>query len=109
MVEPLDHTRKTREFSPAQPYPPRDMIAPTSRSNVAIRPLVAADRAAYNAFLTAAVQAHPDTLRIAASDVASAPFDTEPADATVTFAAAAADGAWMGVVSIERERGRVKR
>jgi ribosomal protein S18 acetylase RimI-like enzyme len=74
-----------------------------------IRPLAGADGAAYNSFLTAALRAHPDTLRIAVLDIASAPFITEPTPDATTFAAFAEGGAWMGVVSIEREQGREKR
>jgi RimJ/RimL family protein N-acetyltransferase len=70
--------------------------------------LVAEDAPAYNAFLTRGVREHPDTLRISERDIAAAPFRTAPTDGA-TFAARALDGAWLGVVTVEREQGREKR
>lgn len=75
----------------------------------ALRVLTAADATAYNAFLREGVLAHPDTLRIAPSDIAAAPFKTDASADGCTFAAQAADGSWLGVVTVEREAGREKR
>lgn len=73
-----------------------------------VRTLGAADAAAYNALLTRGVRQHPDTLRIAEADIAERPFDTSETSESATFAAFA-DGALVGTVAVERERGRVKR
>jgi GNAT superfamily N-acetyltransferase len=81
---------------------------PPALSN-AILEIAGAHQASYNAFLTAAVEAHPDTLRISARDIAAAPFSTEPNADRGTFAAIADDGTWLGVVTIEREGEREKR
>jgi NAD(P)H-dependent FMN reductase/ribosomal protein S18 acetylase RimI-like enzyme len=67
------------------------------------------DAADYNAFLLAGIAAHPDTLRIAAADVESAPFTPEETTETVTLVARNAEQKWLGVVTVERERGRQKR
>ncbi|HVY28388.1 MAG TPA: N-acetyltransferase [Polyangiaceae bacterium] len=75
----------------------------------ALRVLTSADAAAYNAFLSEGVLAHPDTLRISPGDIARAPFKTEGGAEGCTFAACADDGTWLGVVTVEREAGREKR
>jgi ribosomal protein S18 acetylase RimI-like enzyme len=67
------------------------------------------DADAYNEFLLRGVSAHPDTLRIAASDIAAAPFETERGSDRATFVARSPNGKWLGVVSVERETGREKR
>jgi GNAT superfamily N-acetyltransferase len=75
----------------------------------ALRPLEPSDAAAYNAFLRQGVLAHPDTLRISAADIDAAPFKTLDTSEGCTLAAVAADGDWLGVVTVERESGREKR
>lgn len=67
------------------------------------------DAAAYNKLLLAGLAAHPDTLRIAAADIESAPFATLATAETATLVARDAQGQWLGVVTIEREQGRQKR
>lgn len=74
-----------------------------------IEPLSAADAEAYNAFLLRGVQAHPDTLRISPRDIAAVPFKTASGAEGSTFVARRPDGAWLGVVTVEREEGREKR
>lgn len=86
-----------------QPQPAR------SREDLHIAAATADDSDAYNAFLLRGIAAHPDTLRIAAQDVAAAPFSTVPSEDSQTLVARDAAGRWVGVVSVERERGRQKR
>jgi NAD(P)H-dependent FMN reductase/GNAT superfamily N-acetyltransferase len=76
---------------------------------VQIGPARTEDAATYSAFLLAGVAAHPDTLRIAEVDIQAAPFSTEPTADSVTLVARDAAGRWLGVASVERERGRAKR
>ena len=86
------------------------VVEPARASAIRIRRLEAADAAAYNAFFTDGTRAHPDSLRITGGDIAASPFSTEPTPEATTFAAIAKDAdAWLGVVSVERERGREKR
>ncbi len=66
------------------------------------------DAARYNAFLSEAVERHPDTLRIARDEIVTSPFSTNLTDDTITFVAKRGDE-WLGVCSVERERGRAKR
>jgi GNAT superfamily N-acetyltransferase len=81
------------------------MASPT----FSLRALVDDDAPAYNAFLLQGVEQHPDTLRISPADIAAQPFKT-PRDAdSATFVAVAADGSWLGVVTVERETARSKR
>jgi ribosomal protein S18 acetylase RimI-like enzyme len=77
--------------------------------HLSIRALTQADAGAYNAFFERGVQAHPDTLRIAPEDFATAPFSTTPTADALTLAAVRDDGTWLGVVTVEREGGRAKR
>ena len=79
------------------------------RPDVQITALGLRDSAAYNTFLLAGIAAHPDTLRIAAADVESAPFTTEETPETVTLLARSAEDKWLGFITVERERGRQKR
>jgi len=75
-----------------------------------LRTLGPEDAAEYNRFLRAGVLAHPDTLRISASDIDRAPFKTDHGTESSTFLAYDSEsGAWLGVVSVEREAGREKR
>jgi ribosomal protein S18 acetylase RimI-like enzyme len=74
-----------------------------------LQALSAPDAAKYNAFLTRGVRQHPDTLRIAEADILAVPFTTEPTADSVTFVAVHGDGAFLGTVAVERERGREKR
>lgn len=74
-----------------------------------LRTLRADEADRYNAFFAAAARAHPDTLRIAPEDIAATPFATAPDEEGVTFVAEAEDGTWLGVGTIERDRGRAKR
>jgi ribosomal protein S18 acetylase RimI-like enzyme len=71
--------------------------------------LGADDSAAYNAFLQRGVEQHPDTLRISAADIREQPFSSAPSADGVTFAALGDGDRWLGVVTLERERGRQKR
>jgi len=77
--------------------------------DLSIRALTDVDGAAYNAFFERGVRTHPDTLRIAGEDFATLPFSTTSTDDAVTFAAVRDDGTWLGVVTVEREGGRMKR
>jgi len=70
--------------------------------------LNAEDAPAYNAFLTRGVQQHTDTLRISPRDIEAAPFATASPE-SATFVARGQEGAWHGVVTVEREQGREKR
>jgi GNAT superfamily N-acetyltransferase len=79
-----------------------------ARLSFEIAQLGAADAGAYNAFLTRGVREHPDTLRISERDIASSPFHIASTEGA-TFVARAPDGAWQGVVTVEREQGREKR
>jgi GNAT superfamily N-acetyltransferase len=74
-----------------------------------LRALTRDDAPAYNSFLLRGVEQHPDTLRISPADIAAQPFETAHAGDSTTFAAMGADGNWLGVVTVERERGRSKR
>lgn len=87
----------------------QNLTAAAPRPAVAITALGRHDSAAYNTFLLTGLAAHPDTLRIAAADVESAPFTTEENSATATLVARSSAEKWLGVVTIERERGRQKR
>lgn len=82
---------------------------PRSAPTVHIDVLGPTDAAAYNRFLLAGVNAHPDTLRIAAADIEAAPFATLATAETATLVARDAQGTFCGVVTIEREQGRQKR
>lgn len=77
-------------------------------SRMTLRVLDGSDADRYNAFFTEGARAHPDTLRIAPEDVAMAPFSTAATEESATFVAEA-DGVWLGVGTVERERGRMKR
>ncbi len=90
--------RRSRGLAPTPPHP-----------EVFITALGLRDSAEYNAFLLAGIAAHPDTLRIAAADVVATPFTTEETPDTVTLVARNADARWLGVITIQRERGRHKR
>jgi GNAT superfamily N-acetyltransferase len=81
------------------------MGAPT----FSLRALTCDDAPAYNAFLLRGVEQHPDTLRVSPADITAHPFETAHVSDGVTFAAVAADGCWLGVVTVERERARSKR
>jgi RimJ/RimL family protein N-acetyltransferase len=82
---------------------------PETAVPITIRPLSAADAEGYNAFFRQGALAHPDTLRISPADIAEAPFKTEHGSDGATFVAQSAEGTWLGVVTVERERGREKR
>jgi GNAT superfamily N-acetyltransferase len=79
-----------------------------ARLSFELTQLAAEDAPAYNAFLARGVREHPDTLRISESDIAAVPFRTASAEGA-TFVARDPDGAWLGVVTVEREQGREKR
>lgn len=68
-----------------------------------------ADAPRYNELLRRGVREHGDTLRIAESDISTAPFTTASSEGSATFVAVTAEGAWAGTVAVERERGRKKR
>jgi RimJ/RimL family protein N-acetyltransferase len=78
-------------------------------TDLELRALAAADSEAYNAFFRRGALAHPDTLRISPADIAAAPFQTAASERGCTLLAEAADGRWLGVVTLERETGREKR
>jgi L-amino acid N-acyltransferase YncA len=79
------------------------------RSDYRIEELGAADAARYNAFLSEGCERHPDTLRIAPGDIAAVPFATAASSEGCSLVARAASGEWLGVGTLERERGREKR
>lgn len=87
----------------------REAVVSRPAQAVQIAVATAEDAPAYNAFLRRGIAAHPDTLRIAIDDIDRAPFSTEPSADGQTFVACASDARWLGVVTIERERGRHKR
>lgn len=74
-----------------------------------IAPLSPDDAPAYNAFFSRGAAEHPDTLRISPADIAAAPFATKHGVDGATLLAKDAEGAWLGVVTVEREPGREKR
>jgi len=80
---------------------------------IALRLLRATDGPAYAEYFARGTLSHPDTLRIAPSDFAQAPFSVEPTADAATFAAVELDASgvdrWLGVGAVERERGRIKR
>lgn len=71
--------------------------------------LAAEDAQAYNDFFAQGAVAHPDTLRISPADIEAAPFRTVHPAGGATLVAMDAAGAWLGVVTLEREAGREKR
>lgn len=73
-----------------------------------VRKLEAAETAPYNAYFADGARLHPRTLRIAPEDVTAAPFVVVGPD-RVTLVALDSAGAWLGVGSLERELGRIKR
>ncbi len=75
---------------------------------VLIKPLETEDAARYNAYFLEGIRAHPSTLRIDAADITSSPFVTTPTAERQTVVARNSER-WLGVGSIERELGRVKR
>lgn len=85
--------------------PRDDRPAPSYR----IATLDADDAPAYNEFLRRGILAHPDTLRIAESDVLATPFATADTEDGATLVACADDGRWLGVVTVQRESDRQKR
>ncbi len=78
-------------------------------SSYRIATLAAEDAPAYHEFLRRGLLAHPDTLRIAAEDLLSAPFSTADTPEGATLVACDDDGRWLGVVAVQRESGRKKR
>jgi RimJ/RimL family protein N-acetyltransferase len=73
-----------------------------------LRALIDADESAYNDFLARGVAEHPTLFRIDAGDFRERPFPTAASDDGCTVLAH--DGArWLGVGTIEREQGRVRR
>jgi ribosomal protein S18 acetylase RimI-like enzyme len=80
-----------------------------ARPSFSITELFPADAADYNAFLRRGLEQHPDTLRIAIDDQQAAPFETPNGAEGASFVAKSPSGDWLGVVTLERERGRLKR
>ncbi|RYZ06439.1 MAG: GNAT family N-acetyltransferase [Myxococcales bacterium] len=78
-------------------------------SDVNIYELSPEDARAYNEFFAAGAARHPDTLRISPADVRAAPFERMSSADGVTLAGRDDLGAWLGVVTLERELGREKR
>ena len=73
-----------------------------------LRILTADDQDAYNAFLARGVAQHPKLFRVDPADFRERPFSTEPSGEGFTLLAH--DGErWLGVATLEREQGRVKR
>lgn len=68
-----------------------------------------ADAPRYCEFLLEGVRAHSDALRISPEDILSAPFRLEHGSEGATLVALDERGAWLGVVTVEREQGRSKR
>lgn len=82
---------------------------PRESSAVRIVPLTSAEGPRYNAFLSEGCARHPDTLRIAPEDIATAPFVLSDSGESCTLVALAETGEWLGVGTVEREVGRAKR
>jgi ribosomal protein S18 acetylase RimI-like enzyme len=78
-------------------------------SGLTVRALTASEAPRYNAFFAEGARAHPDTLRIAPEDIEASPFSTAESAEGATFVAEAGDGRWLGVGTVEREGGRMKR
>jgi len=76
---------------------------------LSVTALATDDAEAYNDFFRRGARAHPDTLRISPSDIDAAPFRTVHPLGGATLVARDAAGAWLGVVTLERESGREKR
>lgn len=74
-----------------------------------VSPLDASAGERYNSFLLQGIERHPDTLRIAASDIAAQPFVTLPSPNGATFVAQTSAGLWCGTVCVQRETERAKR
>jgi ribosomal protein S18 acetylase RimI-like enzyme len=74
-----------------------------------LRALTGYEATAYNTFFADGARAHPDTLRITPADMAAKPFATAETEDAITLVAHESQGAWLGVVSVERELGREKR
>ncbi|HVR21454.1 MAG TPA: GNAT family N-acetyltransferase [Polyangiaceae bacterium] len=73
-----------------------------------LRILTADDHDAYNAFFAHGAARYPAHFRIDPADFRDRPFPTEPSG--VGYTLVAHDGArWLGVATLEREQGRVKR
>lgn len=90
-------------------YPVSMAFAPRAATEYRITRLFREDAHRYNDFLRAACVQHPDTLRFAPADVDAAPFSVPSADEGCTLLALSPSGDWLGVGSVERERGREKR
>jgi ribosomal protein S18 acetylase RimI-like enzyme len=80
-----------------------------STPDLTVRALTVSEAVRYNAFFAEGARAHPDTLRIAPEDIEASPFSTAESEDGATFVAEAGDGTWLGVGTVERERGRMKR
>jgi GNAT superfamily N-acetyltransferase len=75
----------------------------------AVRRLRGDEAGRYNEMFALGTEAHPDTLRITRQDIVAAPFSTEASADAVSLVAMTTEGSWLGVVAVERERGRQKR
>lgn len=82
---------------------------PMPNDRWSVEALTEDDAASYNDFFRQGAVAHPDTLRISPADLAAAPFRTVHPAGGATLAARDSTGAWLGVVTVERESGREKR
>jgi exodeoxyribonuclease VII large subunit len=85
-------------------------------AELTIRRLQPDEASAYNAFFAQGTDAHPDTLRITRADIEAAPFVIAPVnenenehESVVLVAVSVPAARWLGVVAVERERGRTKR
>ncbi len=81
-------------------------VQPNPRRIVRLLP---SDSARYNAYFGEGARLHPRTLRISPEDVEAQPFVIEAGEGGATLAAVNEAGEWLGVGTVERERGRTKR
>jgi RimJ/RimL family protein N-acetyltransferase len=73
-----------------------------------LRVLTSADADAYNETFARGATQYPTLLRIDPADVRARPFSTEPSSEGCTLIVHE-NGRWLGMGTIEREQGRVKR
>jgi GNAT superfamily N-acetyltransferase len=78
-------------------------------ADMTIRTATLADQDAYRDFFLRGVMEHPSRFRIDAADFRLVTFPTQPTEDRTTLVACHDSGTWMGVASVERELGRVKR
>lgn len=79
-----------------------------SAETISLETLTPDDLAAYNRFFSEGAKRFPVQLRISPDDIKQSPFGL-PAPEDGCTIVAVRRGRWLGVGSLERERGRVKR